>query len=134
MLFGKKQKKENKKEPPAAKALEDKDKKKETPERKISAVAEGEYGYRLIRSPHISEKAGNVSSSGQYIFKVFKRANKTEIKKAVEKMYGVNVEGVNVVYIPSKKRTVGKYEGKKRGHKKAIVTLRKGQTIEVAPR
>lgn len=123
-LFGKKQKKESEKE----------DKKKEALGREISTVAQGEYGYQLIHSSHVSEKASNVSSGGQYIFKVFKKTNKTEIKKAVEKMYNVNVKGVNIVYISPKKRTVGKYEGKKRGYKKAIITLKKGQTIEVVPK
>lgn len=98
-----------------------------------TVLGDNAFSYKIIRSPHISEKASNISSEGQYIFKVANVANKIEIKKAVEKLYKVDVKSVNVIYIPSKKRQVGRHAGKRSGYKKAVVTLKKGQTIEVAP-
>ena len=79
-----------------------------------------------------------MSSLNKYVFKVSFDANKTEIKKAIEKMYNVKVEKVNIIHIPGKKRRLGRIEGwrkgLKRGFKKAIVTLRKGDKIEVLSR
>jgi len=96
------------------------------------------YGYKLIKSSHITEKATDLSSLNKYVFKVSFDANKTEIKKAIEKMYNVKVEKVNIIHIPGKKRRLGRIEGwrkgLKRGFKKAIVTLRKGDKIEVLSR
>lgn len=98
-----------------------------------AVLGDNAFSYKIIKSPHVSEKASNVSVGGQYIFKVANVANKIEIKKAVKKLYKVDVEGVNIIYIPSKKRQVGRHRGKKSGYKKAVVTLKKGQTIEIAP-
>ena len=89
------------------------------------------FSYKMIKSPHVSEKASNISALGQYIFRVFDDTNKIEIKKAIEKLYNVTVQKVNVIYVPSKERQVGRHKGEKKGYKKAIITLRKGQTIEV---
>ena len=70
----------------------------------------------------------------QYIFKVWPRANKTEIKKAIEDVFGVEVKGVRIVNIPKKKRRLGRIEGFRKGYKKAIVKIKEGQKIEVLPR
>jgi len=92
----------------------------------------------LIKSPHITEKATDLSSFNKYIFKVSFNANKTEIKKAIEKIYNVKVEKVNIIHIPGKRRRLGRMEGwrggLKRGFKKAIVSLKKGDKIELLPR
>ena len=94
--------------------------------------------YRIIKEPHITEKATALAENGKYIFKVYPRANKTEIQKAIEVLYGVKVEKVNIVRIMPKKRRVGRTEGwkggLKKGFKKAIVTLKQGEKIEVTPR
>ncbi|GIV34186.1 MAG: 50S ribosomal protein L23 [Chitinophagales bacterium] len=70
----------------------------------------------------------------RYGFIVDKRANKIEIKKAVEKMYGVNVKEVNTMIIPGKQRVrytrTGMTKGRKNSYKKAIVTLAEGETID----
>jgi large subunit ribosomal protein L23 len=87
--------------------------------------------YGVVREPHISEKATNLGKVNQYVFKVFPRANKNEIKKAIESIYGVDVLAVNIITIPARKRRLGKTIGFKKGHKKAIVKIKEGQNIEI---
>ncbi|OGZ33842.1 MAG: 50S ribosomal protein L23 [Candidatus Portnoybacteria bacterium RIFCSPLOWO2_12_FULL_39_9] len=94
--------------------------------------------YRILKAPHITEKAAALAQEGKYIFKVYSGANKIEIKKAIEGFYGVKVEKVNIVHIMPKRRRLGRTQGwkggLKMGFKKAIVTLVKGEKIEVMPR
>ena len=90
--------------------------------------------HEILRSPHITEKATDLTEHNKYIFKVGPEANKIEVKKAVESNYGVDVLAVNVVNIHRKKRTVGRNIGWVKGYKKAIVTLKQGQKIEIMPR
>ena len=71
------------------------------------------------------------NASGVYVFTVTKNANKIEIRRAIEKLYKVNVRKVRVVNLPSKFRQIGKYQGEKSGFKKAIVSLRAGQKIDI---
>lgn len=87
--------------------------------------------YGIVKEPHISEKGSVLAEKGQYIFKVFPNANKTEIKKAIEGIYRVDVLSVNVLKIPAKKRRLGKISGFKKGYKKAIVKIKPGQKIEI---
>lgn len=87
-------------------------------------------GYSIIRQPHITEKASNLASLNQHVFKVLKSSNKSAVKKAVENLYKVKVENVRIVNLPSKKRQVGRYEGARPGYKKAIVKLKQGYSIE----
>ncbi len=89
------------------------------------------FSYEIVKEPHISEKATNLSEKDQYTFKVQKGSNKTEIKKAVEGIYGVNVLSVNIIKIPQKKRRLGKTHGFRTGYTKAVVTLKQGQKIEI---
>ncbi|MEK7154365.1 MAG: 50S ribosomal protein L23 [Patescibacteria group bacterium] len=93
---------------------------------------EDAHSYQIILRPMITEKGGLLEGYGQYLFRVAKGVNKVEIKKAVEKLYKVRVDRVNVTSMPSKFRRVGEHEGKKSGFKKAIVTLKKGDKIEIA--
>lgn len=96
------------------------------------------YAYQIIKEPHITEKATDLAGKNQYIFRVYPRANKQMIKKAVEAMYGVKVEKVNIIHSQPKRRRLGKSEGWKhglsQGFKKAIVSLAKGEKIEIMPR
>lgn len=85
----------------------------------------------LLTHPLITEKTSNLASQRKYVFRIDPRGNKSEIKKEVEKLYNVKVTGVNIVRVKSKKRRVGRVEGRKPGFKKAIVTLKKGNTIEL---
>jgi large subunit ribosomal protein L23 len=92
---------------------------------------EGAFSYDIIKEPHISEKATNLSSNNSYVFKVYQRASKLEIKKSIEGIYKVNVLSVNTVKIPPKKRRLGRTEGFKKGYRKAIITIKEGQKIEI---
>jgi large subunit ribosomal protein L23 len=89
------------------------------------------FSYNVVKEPHISEKATMLSEGNQYTFKVYSDTNKIEIKKAIEGVYGVNVLSVNIVKIPKKKRRLGKVQGFKAGHTKAIVKIKEGQKIEI---
>lgn len=87
--------------------------------------------YKIIIEPIITEKSVNLSDEGKYTFKVDKKATKNEIKKAVEKLFKVQVEKVNIIKTKPKKVRKGRIEGQKGGFKKAIVTLKKGQKIDI---
>jgi len=84
----------------------------------------------IIKAPVITEKTNNLASENVYVFKVDKKANKTEIKQVIESKFGVKVESVNTVNTKAKKRRVGKYTGYTSPYKKAYVKLKEGSTIE----
>ncbi len=87
--------------------------------------------YKIIKEPHIAEKANLVKEKhNQITLKVDKRANKIEIKSAVEKIFKKKVLDVNTINVEGKKRRMGRNIGKKIDWKKAIVTLAPGETIE----
>ena len=83
----------------------------------------------LIR-PLITEKTTQLMADGKYTFVVDKRADKTQIGKAVAKVFNVHVKGVNTVNVTGKKKRMGRTEGKRADYKKAIVTLAPGESIE----
>ncbi len=87
----------------------------------------------LIKNPIITEKAIRGSELGKYVFLVEKKATVNEIKKAVETLYNVKVEKTNVVNVKPKTRRLGKTVGVKPGYKKIIVTLKKGQKLDILP-
>ncbi len=96
-----------------------------------ASVGKGKFSYSVLRELHISEKATYLSDENKYVFKVYSNTNKLEIKKSIEGIYGVDVLAVNVITIPHKKRRMGKTEGFKKGYKKALVTIKEGQKIEI---
>ncbi len=89
--------------------------------------------YEVIKSPLITEKATKLAKFNQYVFWVDRRANKIEIKKAIEEIYNVKVEKVRTINMKGKtKRIRWGQEGKTSSWKKAIVTLKEGYQIKVA--
>jgi len=90
--------------------------------------------YRILQSTHVTEKSAKLSEQGSYVFKVKPQANKPEIKKAIQDLYGVKVEKVMIINIPKKPRRLGKSQGFRSGYKKAIVKLVEGEKIETMPR
>jgi large subunit ribosomal protein L23 len=84
----------------------------------------------LIR-PVLSEKSYEGIAANQYTFQVHKDAHKTQIRQAVEQMFEVKVERVNVVKVQPKPKRRGTFRGTKPGWKKAVVQLRKGDSIEI---
>lgn len=87
--------------------------------------------YDVIRTPVITEKSTALSESNKIVFKVPVDSNKKEVKEAVEKIFGVKVASVNTVKVHGKtKRFKGKI-GKRSDAKKAIVTLKDGESVDV---
>jgi len=84
----------------------------------------------LIR-PVVSEKSYEQIQTNQYTFRVHKDAHKTQIRQAVEELFEVKVERVNVVKVQPKPKRRGNIKGTRPGWKKAIVQLRKGDSIEI---
>ncbi|MBI2729246.1 MAG: 50S ribosomal protein L23 [Sphingobacteriales bacterium] len=90
----------------------------------------------VLVKPILSEKANKQQEKlRRYAFKVSRKANKLEIKKAVEEFYGVNVVDVNTAVVPSKKKSrmtkSGVLSGSKPAYKKALVTVAEGDTIDL---
>ena len=97
-----------------------------------TSVGQGsELSYRLLQSPRVSEKAARLAQVGTYVFNVPVDAEKVSIKKAVEGLYKVKVEAVRTIRGNGKPVNRGKYPGTRRRWKKALVTLVKGQTIDI---
>lgn len=85
----------------------------------------------IIKAPIITEKSSTLAQNNTYVFSVDVKANKTQIKEAIEKVFNVSVENVNTVNVKPKKKRVGRYAGKTNRVKKAIVKLKKGSSIEL---
>ena len=85
-----------------------------------------------IISPNVTEKSTSLSEFNKVVFKVSKNANKKSIKKSIEKIFKVNVIKVNTTNIKGKVKLVRNKKAFKSGFKKAIVTLKKGQSIDLA--
>ncbi len=87
----------------------------------------------VIRKPIITEKATNAIEINQYTFEVDHRAEKPDIKSAVESLFNVKVISVNTMNPPRRTRRVGKFAGKRSQVKKAIVRLAEGDSIKLFP-
>ena len=88
--------------------------------------------YEIIKRPYMTEKSERDRKEfNKYTFEVDIKANKCEIKKAVEHLFNVKVKKVNVIKLHGKKRTLRFQTGKRPDRKKAIVTVEKGQTIDI---
>ena len=86
----------------------------------------------VIKAPIITEKSASLSEGGRVVtFSVDPKANKTQIKQAVEKIYNVKVTKVNTLNVRPKKKRVGRYVGATSAYKKAIITLAEGSKIEL---
>ncbi|MBI4213821.1 MAG: 50S ribosomal protein L23 [Chloroflexi bacterium] len=87
--------------------------------------------YEVLRRPVITEKSTMLAEGGQYVFEVARRANKVEIRRAVEEIFRVHVRAVNVVRVEGKLKRMGKTRGLTASWKKAIVSLQQGDRIEL---
>lgn len=89
----------------------------------------------LIKKPRVTEKSADLSRLNQYTFEVDGRATKNEVKKMVQKIYNVHVVGVSVVNMKAKIGRYGRVATIKRPPiRKALVTIRKGESIDIMPR
>ena len=88
--------------------------------------------YEILKRPIVTEKSGVLADYyGQYTFEVDRRANKLQVKKAVEKIFDVDVDSVNIMNMPAKRGRLGRRRVvRKSAWKKAVVTLAPGQRIE----
>ncbi len=85
----------------------------------------------IIKAPIITEKSNDLAQNNVITFSVDVKANKTQIKQAIENIFNVKVESLNTINVKHKKRRVGKYVGKTSKVKKAIVKLKEGSSIEL---
>jgi large subunit ribosomal protein L23 len=85
----------------------------------------------VLLAPVVSEKSYSLIEDRKYSFRVHPDAHKTQIRQAVEELFDVKVQNVNVVQVRSKPKRRGMIPGRKPGWKKAIVQLREGEAIEI---
>lgn len=114
---------------------------KNAPEKKKASVAEApsktgsfapSFASALITHPYLTEKTSFLQATNNaYVFKVARSATANEVKKAVQKLFSVTVEKVNMTNMPSKKVRHGMREGRVPGFRKAIVRLKKGDKIDI---
>jgi large subunit ribosomal protein L23 len=86
---------------------------------------------QVLLAPVVSEKSYALAEASKYTFKVHPDAHKTQIRQAVEQLFEVHVEAVNIIKVQAKPKRRGTFKGTRPGWKKAIVQLREGETIEV---
>ena len=87
--------------------------------------------YDKILSPFVTEKSTNLSDQNKIIFKVPNKTNKINLKKNIEKIFKVNVTKINIINKQPRKKIVRGKKVKVMGYKKAIITLKKGQNIDL---
>lgn len=98
---------------------------------KMAITEKAELACKVLLEPVITEKSHDVMALNKYVFKISKGSKKKQVKSAIESLYKVKVDKINVISIPSKRRVYGRSIGRKPGYKKAIVTLEKGSKIEL---
>ena len=87
--------------------------------------------YDKIIAPVVTEKSTNLSEQNKIIFKVPKKSNKKNLKKNIEKIFKVNVTKINIINKKTRTKTSRGKKIKVKGYKKAIITLKKGQSIDL---
>lgn len=97
---------------------------------KVLGTKNSKIAYDVLAEPWITEKSHSMMGANKYVFKVARTATKIQVKNAIEGIYGVKVTKMAVVNISDKVKYFGRHEGKKAGFKKAIITLKAGDTIE----
>lgn len=105
---------------------------KEKEETKTEALSKAStFVSKEIIKPHIAEKSTLLNEKGIYVFEIGRKTNKFMVRRAIKEKYGVMPRKVNIVNIPSKRISFRGKKGTKRGFKKAIVCLKKGDKIEI---
>lgn len=102
-------------------------------DKKTEKKTEKKHGnaYRVLVKPIVTEKASMLGAENKYVFAVSPRANKIEITKAINEVYGIKPIAINIVKMQGKRVRYGRISGKTKDWKKAIITLPEGQTIKV---
>jgi len=86
---------------------------------------------QILLAPIVSEKSYAGTAAGKYTFRVHDDAHRTQVRQAVEQLFAVKVERVNIVKVQPKPKRRGRFIGTKPGWKKAVVQLRQGDSIEI---
>ena len=89
------------------------------------------HAREVLIAPVVSEKSYSLIEDNKYSFRVHDKAHKTQVRQAVEELFGVKVERVNIAKVQAKPKRRGMFKGVKPGWKKAIVELREGDSIEI---
>jgi len=98
---------------------------------KIKNISEGK-ALNIIQKPILTEKSTNLNQFNQYSFKVNLKANSLEIKNAIEKIFKVKISKINTSIVRGKPKTFKGVSGIKKKYKKAIITLKEGETIDTS--
>jgi large subunit ribosomal protein L23 len=140
MKIFKKNKKDEKEEKKIPESIEKKEDKKEQSTKelyeesklgKIDNKKMGSMAYKVLIKPIVTEKAANLNSDGKYVFMVARDANKIEVAKAIQDVYGVKPVSVNIIKVKGKRVNRGRISGKRKDIKKAVVSLKKGDSISI---
>ncbi|MDP3836878.1 MAG: 50S ribosomal protein L23 [bacterium] len=105
--------------------------KKTSSKKKSAPTTRYEGAYRVLAKPLITEKATELGALNKYAFVITPNANKIEVAKAVQAIYGVTPVRVNIIAMKGKVVTRGRIRGQRKDWKKVIVTLKKGETIKI---
>ena len=91
------------------------------------------YGnaYNILLRPLVTEKVSNLATENKYVFEVSVSANKVEVAKAIEEVYGIKPIKVNIIRVVGKNTRYGRIAGRKKDWKKAVISLPEGKTIKV---
>lgn len=114
----------------ASKDFEVKEKAAETAE-KPKKSKDTKDAYRILVRPLVTEKATEQGTQNKYVFEVNISSNKVQVKKAIKSVYGVDPVDVNIVRMRGKNVTYGRVSGKRKARKKAVITLKPGDKIEI---
>ena len=88
--------------------------------------------YDILIRPVLTEKTtGQMGSGDKIVFRVKRDATKTQIKDAVQRLFGLSVKSVNTITMPSKPKRVGRWVGRRSGFKKAVITLHDGEALDL---
>jgi large subunit ribosomal protein L23 len=85
----------------------------------------------VLIAPIVSEKSYSLIDNHKYTFRIHKDAHRLQVRQAVEELFDVHVESVNIAHVKPKPKRRGMVKGRKPGWKKAIVQIREGETIEI---
>lgn len=112
-----------------------KEQEQQSPTTQQVATQNAHSAYQVIIRPHISEKSVQYKAQGKYMFEVFQHATARSVAQAVKKLYNTEVVKVQIVKVPNKstRMRTKNIKGMSTRHNKAIVTIKKGQSIEVLP-
>jgi len=97
----------------------------------MSTIVNEERLMKIILAPRVSEKSSFIGQFGQYVFSVIADANKSEVKRAIELLFKVKVDSVNIANPKSKTKRTARGEGRRKAYKKAYVTLVSGERINL---